>query len=202
MDFVAFDLETTGLDPEDDEIVEIAAIGYRGRERVGAKEDIIAPKKRISEEAAQVHGISNEQAQREGVPWDDVKDTYRKALTWADAHCAYNSDFDIAFLKEAMDFPERPVLDPFWVAQQFIPKDKLARKNLSSLCTYLGIKVREAHRAEDDTTRTVEVLFELCDEYDLELEKLIDDEPYKLGKDMIDYDPFDALYIGLRSHTG
>lgn len=202
MDIVAFDLETTGLDPKDDEIVEISALGYRGREEVGASTDIISPKKRISKEAEQVHGISNEKAQREGSQWEEVRGKYEKQLRWADAHCAYNSDFDISFLKEAMNYPEHPVLDPFWVAQRFIPKDILIRKNLSSLCEHFGIRVEDAHRAEDDTRRTVKVLFELFDEYDLDPKRLLEDEVYKIGKDMLGYDPFEALYIGLRSHTG
>ena len=56
-DYVVFDLETTGLDPYMDDIIEIGALKYKNDELVDEFSVLINPKKPISEVITKITGI-------------------------------------------------------------------------------------------------------------------------------------------------
>lgn len=58
--YVVYDLETTGLDPRKDEAVEIGALKVENGEIKEGKMWLLKPTVPVSEEAARVHGITNE----------------------------------------------------------------------------------------------------------------------------------------------
>ncbi|MBU1090419.1 MAG: 3'-5' exonuclease [Candidatus Omnitrophica bacterium] len=61
IEFTIFDTETTGLDPKTgDRIVEIAAIKFRGDQRIATLQSLINPQRDISEAAFQVNKITQE----------------------------------------------------------------------------------------------------------------------------------------------
>ena len=57
--FVAFDFETTGLDPYHDKIIEIAAIRFDDGEISDRFETLINPQRNIPAKITEITGISN-----------------------------------------------------------------------------------------------------------------------------------------------
>ena len=60
MDYVAFDLETTGINAENDEILEIGAVKFSRFEPVDTYITLVNPGRSIPLDAEMVHGISDE----------------------------------------------------------------------------------------------------------------------------------------------
>ncbi len=63
-EFVAFDLETTGLHPVSSQIVELGAVRFKGDgEVLGQFQQLVDPKSKIPHIATQIHGITNAMVQ-------------------------------------------------------------------------------------------------------------------------------------------
>ncbi|MEV6836806.1 exonuclease domain-containing protein [Streptomyces sp. NPDC051133] len=76
----AFDLETTGVDTETDRIVTAAVHGLGGSESRESREWLADPRIEIPAEATAVHGITTEQARKDGDPADQVADQVAEFL--------------------------------------------------------------------------------------------------------------------------
>src|SRR5512137_2007144 len=59
--FVSLDLETTGLSPEDDTIIEIGAVKFRGGEEIGTFDTLVNPHRPLSYRIAVLTGINQEE---------------------------------------------------------------------------------------------------------------------------------------------
>lgn len=157
---VSIDVEATGLDPNEDRVVEVAAVVFH-RGQVERHSWLINPGRPIGAEAQAVHQISD----------DDVKDAppfagivaALIAVLERGVPLAYNAEFDRAFLlaelartghssaklppalRKGVDW-----LDPLIWARE-LQKDEKS-KSLSSVAERLGIEIGQAHRAADDAT--------------------------------------------------
>ena len=60
MEFIAFDLETTGTTPNKDAIVEIGAVRFQGAKPEVGFGKLINPRIPIPDDACKVNGITNE----------------------------------------------------------------------------------------------------------------------------------------------
>ena len=58
--YIAFDIETTGLDLKEDRIIELGAVLFENRYPVSNYGTLINPNKRITDEATKVNNISND----------------------------------------------------------------------------------------------------------------------------------------------
>ncbi|HKP96215.1 MAG TPA: exonuclease domain-containing protein [Fibrobacteria bacterium] len=154
-DFVAFDLETTGLERDADEIIEIGAVRVRG----GVIEDrmscLLKADKALSPLVQSLTGISGEML--EGAR--DPKEGLEEFLRFAGALplVAHNSDFDAAFLehalsKAAMPPLANPVFDSLLIARVAWPS--LDSHRLENLVERLGIPPQKAHRALPDAEQS------------------------------------------------
>ena len=79
MQFIAFDIETTGFLPRMDQIVEIAGVKFVDGLPVESFTTLVNPKMVIPPGAIQVHGITNEMVQDQPVI-DDVLHPFRRIL--------------------------------------------------------------------------------------------------------------------------
>ena len=160
--FVAFDFETTGLDPYHDKIIEIAAIRFDDGEISDRFVTLINPQRNIPAKITEITGISNSMvssAPDEKLVIDDLlKFLANKPLV------AHNIHFDESFLKQLCLRYEKPEIE-------FISYDtlQLARSilfdqpvfNLSALSDYYGLSYHGAHRAENDTENTGKIFLEM-----------------------------------------
>ncbi len=155
---VSIDVEATGLDPEQDRVVEVACVVFVGG-RVERHGWLVNPGRPIPAEAQAVHHISDDDVKNEP-PFEALAAQVAAALSRG-VPLAYNADFDRAFLAaefarcapalgEACPALRRGVqwLDPLVWARHVHAGEK--SNTLSAVCERLGIEIGQAHRATDD----------------------------------------------------
>jgi DNA polymerase III epsilon subunit len=181
VEFVIFDTETTGLEPQSgDRIVEIAAIRFKGKEKLAVFESLVNPRRDISEGAFSVNGITQEMLK--GAP--EIKELLPKFLEFirGSCLCSYNAAFDMGFLNnelKATGEPQLkglPVVDILKMARRLLPG--LKRYALWAVAENLGIVRKQLHRALEDVELAAEVFYKLRDI--LELNKAISYEEFFL----------------------
>ena len=171
---VAFDLETTGLDPDKEDIVEVAGIKFTFEKRdgrlctrdIGQFASLVKPGKLTPEEATRVNHITNQMV--ENAP--DVKPVLANFLRFCGLSSilvAHNAAFDSAFLckavrKHGMVMPQNPIIDSLRFIRKIMPEyashklGEIARKLGDQLGTALNRG--ELHRAAYDCHILKEVL--------------------------------------------
>lgn len=98
--FVAFDLETTGLYPAKDRIVEIGAVKFDRRGPIGRYSVLVDPRMPMPAEASRVNGITD--AMLAGKPaLDQVLPDFLRFINGA-VLVAHNSSFDLSFVNAAL----------------------------------------------------------------------------------------------------
>ncbi len=155
--FVALDLETTGLNPEVDEITEIGATRF---DRDGGSEQFqtfINPGRTIPVEIQQLTGISD--ADVADAPRFERVSSELATFVGARPVVGQNIKFDLNFLSRAgLDLPG-PVYDTWELASVLLPRaDHL---NLASIAELLEVPIRPAHRALEDAETTRDIFLAL-----------------------------------------
>ena len=111
LQYVAFDLETTGLSAESDRIVEVGAVRFdAGGADLGRYARLVNPRRPISAGARRVHGISDSQLVGEG----GAEVVLPEFLDWLGdpagvALLAHNASFDAGFLGRELARLGRPL---------------------------------------------------------------------------------------------
>ena len=167
---VVFDLETSGLNAEMDQIIEIAAIkvvSQNGRLQIADEVDEMVALpfgQRLSAKITELTGITNEMLRREGKPQEQVCGDFMRLV--ADENVlmvAYNAQFDMCFLGEflrkhghARKFQSLYALDAMTV---FKDRREFPHKLADAIEAYrLGDSVENSHRAIDDAKSLLAVL--------------------------------------------
>ena len=163
-DFVCIDLETTGLNPKRDRIIEIGAVKVRNGKKEAIFQQLIDPKQQLEERVELLTGISSEEL--EGQPTIQEVLPVLKEFLGEDVLLGHRVLFDYSFLKRAFTNEkisfERKGIDTLKLARQFVTDSE--SKKLESLCQHYGIK-HQAHRALGDALATVELYQVLVDKY-------------------------------------
>ena len=149
-EFVAFDIETTGLSSHRDRMTEIGAVIFSGGEIKDTFNTFVDPKKPIPAEITRLTGITDDMVR--GAP--DEASALRAFMDFAGDRplIAHNADFDTGFMASAaarngMDFS--PVyLDTLVLSQTLLPH--LKRFKLDTVSNYLCLPEFNHHRASDD----------------------------------------------------
>jgi len=176
--FVVYDLETTGLSPHCDEVVEIAAVTLDRGQRVGAPfHTLVRPSRRISREAQKVHGISQEEV-RDAPPMEVVLPQFLAYLGDAILVGHNVALFDNVILDREMGRLlgrglTHPTLDTREVASRLFPR---LPHSLAALLEHFRLPHQEAHRALPDAEATADLLLALLAENrrQKELESLVE----------------------------
>ena len=163
-DFVCIDLETTGLNPKRDRIIEIGAVKVRNGQISATFQQLIDPKQQLEERVEILTGISSKEL--EGQPTIQEVLPALKEFLGEDVLLGHRVLFDYSFLKRAFinekfSF-ERKGIDTLKLARQFVTDSE--SKKLESLCQHYGIK-HQAHRALGDALATVELYEKLVENY-------------------------------------
>lgn len=150
---VALDIETTGLDPRSDAIIEIGAIRFRGRRIEGEFSTLVNPNRHIPEHITSLTGI------------DDGMVRLAPRLTEVLGELAafigdlpilgHNLKFDLSFFEKYGLFQYNERIDTYELASVLLPS--AGRYNLASLGRALGIPLPASHRALEDARVTVSV---------------------------------------------
>jgi DNA polymerase-3 subunit epsilon len=160
--FTAFDLETTGLVPGVDRIVEIGAVRFGLHGEVSAFEALVDPEMPISEGAQRVNGITPDMlAGKPKIP-EVLPDFFR--FIEGSYPVAHNAPFDAGFVYAAaalhgITAPDFPVLDTRALAEAAFPRR--GSYGLAALKRSFSIGSPTSHRALADA-EACRALFLLC----------------------------------------
>jgi len=163
-EFIAFDLETTGLHPVFSRIIEIGAVRFRGDGTVLDQfQQLIDPRCEISAGAMAVNGITNEMVA--GQPTiEEVLPVFDQFIGRAPVvMMAHHAAFDIGFLSAAFhrlgrESPEQPVLDTCTLSRCRLA---LANHKLETVGRHLGLIHAAAHRGLDDSLLLKDIFLHL-----------------------------------------
>lgn len=157
--FIVVDLETTGLEPKLDKIIEIAAIKVVDGKIVDEWNTLVNPEIFLSQTTTDITGITTDMVQ--GAPlFADVVDDYLRFMGEGSVFVAHNVDFDHAFMNEHLIRHEReklshPYMCTFKLAKQVHPN--LSKYSLGFLAESFGVNLPQAHRALHDARATAEL---------------------------------------------
>ncbi len=166
--YVAVDLETTGLSPEHDAIIEIGAVRFRPDRVLDTWSTLVNPRRPIPYKIQLLTGIA--QAAVQGAP--DLAPALAGLRQFAGEHAVvgHNIAFDLAFLKRHGVLAQNPAVDTFELASILLPE--APRYSLSALAERLGIDLPVHHRALEDAVATKDLFLALLErglEMDLEV---------------------------------
>jgi len=156
--FVALDLETTGLEPGVDRIIEVGAVRVRDGQVVAEFSQLIDPQIPVPQHITELTGI----AQEDCLGQPTVGQVLPQVLDFLaeDPLVAHNAPFDISFLQAALgklSLPPLPNLALDTLALSCILLPCLRDHRLSTLAAFFSIPQDRAHRALEDARVTGEV---------------------------------------------
>lgn len=147
---VAVDLETTGLNPKTERILEIGAVLVENGEVKDRFSALIDPRRQISQRIVELTGITDEMVA--GKP--DIQEALPEFLKFCKDYplLGHHIIFDYSFLKRAAvnqgySF-ERTGIDTLAVCRKFIPENE--KKNLQAACKWFQVQTEKSHRALED----------------------------------------------------
>jgi DNA polymerase-3 subunit epsilon len=163
--FVVFDSETTGLDPEKDEVVQIGAVRVVNGRIIRAEtfDRLVNPGRPIPPGATKVHHISDAMV-ADAPAFEAVRADFH-AFARGAVLVAHNAPFDMAFLHR-LSGPDAPVFDnPILdtVHLSAIVFGGSEEHTLDAISERLGIRIQpdERHTGLGDAIATAEVLVAL-----------------------------------------
>ena len=149
-EYVAFDLETTGLSSLHDTIIEIGAAIMKGNEVISTFQTFVDPHRPLQPKIVDLTGINDQMLA--GQP--DISEALPKFLEYVGNRplCAHNADFDIGFVTaacEKLHLPFHPTyVDTLILAQNLLPE--LGKYKLNIVADALSLPDFNHHRASDD----------------------------------------------------
>src|SRR5512133_1638143 len=144
---VSLDLETTGLDPVNDTIIEIGAVKFNGTRIEAEYSQLINPGRPIPPMITQLTGITDEMVRKEP-PLKAIIQDFENFVGNSPV-LGHNVRFDLSFLRRhSHAFDYNDVIDTYELAAVFLPT--ASRYNLGALQQLLSIPFPATHRALDD----------------------------------------------------
>ncbi|MBN2306432.1 DEAD/DEAH box helicase family protein [Candidatus Peregrinibacteria bacterium] len=154
--FVVLDLETSGIDPKRDDIIEVAMIRYENGRETARYDDLIKIGYELPEIITIITGITDKDLKEKGKEREVVFAEVEKVVQGAYI-VAHNSSFDVGFLKaKGVKLDILGVIDSIPLAQILMPEK--ASYSLESLTDDLNISHKEKHRAMGDVEATLDLL--------------------------------------------
>ena len=158
-DYTVIDLETTGLNSQQDEIIEIAAVRVRNKKIVDEYSSLVNPHKRLDYSIVRLTGITDDMLEHER----DISQVMPEFLNFVgdDIILGHNIvGFDLGFIKKHAKF-SNTCLDTLWAAQSILKST--SGNKLVDLCHRFNIPQNNAHRALSDCISTHYVYQKICD---------------------------------------
>lgn len=164
--FAVVDCETTGVNPETDRILQLAAIVVNGEgEIVDTFDTVVKPESPSTYQhgAEHIHGISEEQVSQ-GMP---LREALEKLwdISEGNLFTAHNARFDINFIhaesrRVGLERQVEQYIDTLALSRK-TDTEKERKHSLDALCEHYGIERDRAHEAKSDATATAQLLMHL-----------------------------------------
>lgn len=175
-DYVVFDLETTGVSPYNDEVIEISAVKARKGKVVEEFSELVNPKRTIPFAASRVNNITDDMVS--DAPFFDEVLRHFLEFVGEDVLVGHNiQSFDMKFIYRDCEryfhqLITNDYVDTLILAKRCFPKWR--HRRLGDLADYYGISTRGAHRALADCRMNQRVFELLGKEMNTEKKKTLD----------------------------
>ena len=162
--YVCIDLETTGLDPKRDKIIEVGAVKVEQGKITGEWQTLVNPGRKLEERIVELTGIQDDELAGARTISEVLPDLF---AFWEERTLLGHSVlFDYSFLKKAavnerLSF-ERQGIDTLKIARKYL--QNLESRALGALSKHYGI-LHSAHRALEDARATTALYRKLWDEF-------------------------------------
>ena len=160
-EYAALDLETTGLDPARDRVIEVGAVAFTPDGVTASMERLVDPGRSVPEPVLRLTGIRQEElrgAATEEAALAELADFLRGRQP-----VGHGARLDVDFLQAAGHWDQtQEILDTLDVARILLPA--AASHSLPLLATDLGFAQPRPHRALDDADATRQLLLRLREE--------------------------------------
>jgi DNA polymerase-3 subunit epsilon/ATP-dependent DNA helicase DinG len=176
---VALDIETTGLDPKIDRIIEIGAVRFSGSKIEEEFNSLINPGKNIPPFISQLTGITDAMV-RGAPPVEEVVEQLADFVKDAPV-VGHNVKFDLSFLKKQGVLKQNKAIDTYEMAAVVLPAE--GRYNLRALGQSLSVPMKATHRALDDT-KVTQAIYHLMYQLILDQPLGLLSEIVRLGKNI------------------
>ena len=148
--YIALDLETTGLNPKRDKMIEIGAVRVEDGAETGRFHTMLNPRRELEERITELTGIRGDML--ENAP--DIVDILEEFLAFCGELplLGHRIIFDYSFVKRAavnqgLAF-EKNGMDTLTLCRRFMPAEE--SKRLGAACAFYGLAQESAHRALGD----------------------------------------------------
>ena len=154
--FIAFDVETTGLQCDGNEIIEVGAVRFIDGEVADYYSSLVNIGKTIPSDITMLTGITNNMLETAGkdpsTVYKELKEFFKEAIIGETVICAHNAHFDMKFLKAAFESygidAELVFIDTCTLARRTIKE--LPNYQQQTVLSYYNINPGRAHRAKYD----------------------------------------------------
>ncbi len=157
MPYVSLDLETTGLDHESDEIIEVAAIRFDTGGVIDRYQSLVNPGRDLEYRIERLTGINPGDLLT--APHFSTLRAEVEAFIGLDPIVGQNPTFDTAFLERNGVAVFGPTFDTFDLASLLLPQ--LPERTLGAIADHLGIVFETRHRAMADAEAAMMVFLAL-----------------------------------------
>ena len=169
------DVETTGLNPTKDKIIDIGAVKIDKLGKIEKYSMLINPGFKLSKEIRKLTGITIKDLEK--APYIEDVIVEIQSILKADLFIAHNAKFDYEFFSQELlrlDIPlEIPYLDTIKIAKVFYPN--YLSYSLSSIIDRMKIIVEKRHRGLDDAMVLWQLFTKIHNDFGKEeLESMID----------------------------
>lgn len=156
-DFTIIDLETTGLDPTFDEIIEVGAIKVRNGDVTDTFSSLVKPEKEVDAFITEITGITNEML----ADAPSISEIFPDFLSFVsnDIIVGHNVNFDINFVYDTNSklynqYFSNSFTDTLRLSRRLLPE--LEHHRLKDLINHFEIDIERQHRSLDDCKATLE----------------------------------------------
>jgi Rad3-related DNA helicase/DNA polymerase III epsilon subunit-like protein len=157
-EYVALDLETTGLDPGHDRVIEVGAVAFTPERVLDRLETLVDPRRSVPEAVLRLTGIRLVELRQAGVEGPAL--AMLANLLRGREPIGHGATLDIAFLAAAGIWPaDTEILDTLDLARILLPVSP--SHGLASLVVELGLDQPRPHRAFDDADATRQLFLRL-----------------------------------------
>lgn len=156
-EIISVDIETTGLDPQKDAIIEIGAVKFSNKRIIAEWTTLINPGRTIPISITQLTGITDQMVMNS----PSIRDVIQEFHTFVGDNeiIGHNIRFDLSFLRRFSKLDRNIVTDTYELSTVLLPTNP--RYSLGSLAYDLGVLLPATHRALDDARATRGVFLRL-----------------------------------------
>lgn len=161
VDFVVFDIETTGLSPMNNKIIEIGAVKLQDGKITDRFSSFVNPKEPIPFEIEKLTGIQDDMV----VDAPIIEEVLPRFLEFCEGCVlvAHNASFDMSFIIENASRQGLPAqytyVDTVGIARVLLPNQ--AKHTLDAVARTLGVSLENHHRAVNDAEATAEIFVKM-----------------------------------------